>query len=49
MKHLQTPSGVTQIERARIIARTLGHYTAARYLAKREWSIESALFVLLGK
>lgn len=41
--------GKTEIERARIIAATLGPYTAARYLAKRNWSIEAALYIILGK
>lgn len=36
-----------QIARARQIARTLGFYVAARYLARREWSIEAALWILL--
>jgi hypothetical protein len=34
--------------RARHIARTLGHYTAARYLARRGMSIEAARFILFG-
>jgi hypothetical protein len=36
-----------QLFRARAIARSLGYFTAARYLAKRGWSIEGALFGLL--
>lgn len=39
----------TEIEQARRIAATLGVYTAARYLALREWSMEAALYILLGK
>lgn len=38
--------GVTQIERARIIKRTLGTVVAARYMKARGWSIEAALWVL---
>jgi len=34
--------------RARHIARTLGAYYAARYLARRGYSIEAARWVLLG-
>lgn len=40
--------GRTQIERARQIKATLGLVTAARYLAKRNWSVEAAVFILLG-
>lgn len=43
-----TKRGITQIERARIIKRTLGVAVAARYMALRGWSIESALFTLVG-
>lgn len=39
----------TEIEQSRQIAKSLGHFTAARYLAKRGWSIDAALFILLGK
>jgi hypothetical protein len=35
-----------QIDRARIIARSLGVYQAARYLALRNWSIDAALWIL---
>lgn len=38
----------TQIEQARIIKRTLGIKCAARYLALRNWSIDAALWALLG-
>lgn len=41
--------GRTQIEQARFIAGTLGVYTAARYLNYRGYSIEAALYILLGK
>lgn len=37
---------MTQIERARMIARTLGAYKAARYLKARGWSIEAALHIV---
>ena len=40
---------VTQIERARIIKRTLGVKVAARYLKARNWSIEATLFILTGR
>jgi hypothetical protein len=36
------------VRRARHIARTLGVYCAARYLAKRGVSLEGARWVLLG-
>lgn len=38
----------TEMEQARIIAKSLGYFTAGRYLAKRGWSIEAAVFTLLG-
>ena len=41
-------NNVTEIERARIIKRTLGVKVAALYLKKREWSIDAALFILVG-
>lgn len=34
--------------KARQIARTLGHFTAARYLAKRGVSVEGARWILFG-
>lgn len=40
---------MSQIERARHTKRTLGTHCAARFLCKRGWSIEAALFILLGK
>lgn len=49
MKNQQLIQGRTQIEKARNIARTLGVRHAAKYLCNREWSIDAALFVLLGK
>lgn len=42
----QTKNGVTEIERARIIKRTLGTQIAARYLKLRNWSIEASLYIL---
>lgn len=45
----KTKNGVTEIERARIIHRTLGVSVAARYLRNRKWSVESTMFILLGK
>lgn len=38
-----------QIDRARAIRRSLGIKVAARYLRKRGWSLEAALYILLGK
>lgn len=38
-----------EIARAKNIAKSLGVFTAARYMCKRNWSIEAALYVLLGK
>lgn len=38
----------TEIERARIIRKTLGVSVAARYLAIRAWSLDAALEILLG-
>jgi hypothetical protein len=39
---------IAHIDRALTIKRTLGVKVAARYLYLRGWSLESALFVLLG-
>lgn len=49
MKNQQLVQGRTQVEKARQIARTLGFHCAARYLCKREWSVDAAVFILLGK
>lgn len=43
-----TKGGVTEVERARKIAASLGVRTAARYLALRHWSIDAARYILLG-
>ena len=43
MTHLRT-----DIDRARRIYRTLGIRPAAGFMRNRGWSIESALYVLLG-
>jgi hypothetical protein len=48
-KNPENSQGNTQIEQARKIGKSLGYYTAGRYLAIRGWSIEAALFELLGK
>lgn len=48
-KNKTNKQGRTEIERARSIASTLGYFTAGRYLVKRNWSIDAAMFVLLGK
>lgn len=37
------------IRKARHIARTLGYYRAARYLAARNVSLEGARYILLGR
>ena len=39
-------SRIDQVERARIIARSLGVYQAARYLYRRNWSVDAALWIL---
>lgn len=41
--------GRTQIEQARFIAGTLGMTVAAKYLNHRGYSVEAALYILLGK
>lgn len=38
-----------EIEKAKFLARTLGVRAAAGYMRKRGWSLEAALFTLLGK
>lgn len=43
------PRVAYQIPMARGLARRYGHATAARYLCKRGWSLESALFILTGQ
>ncbi len=45
-KFLTCKNGVSQIERAKIIQRTLGVQVAARYLRNRDWSIQAALYLL---
>jgi len=40
---------ISQINRARHIRRTLGAYVAARFLAKRGWSLEAALWILFNR
>lgn len=40
---------VTEMERARHIAKTLGVYRAARYLRKRGWTLAAALVALSKK
>ena len=39
---------MSPITRARHIRKTLGTYIAARFLAKRGYSVEAARFILLG-
>lgn len=39
----------SNIRRAILIARSLGYYTAARYLARRGWTLEAARYILLNK
>ena len=49
MSELLSPkNNVSQPERARIIKRTLGLKVAAKSLKNRGWSVEAALFILLG-
>ena len=38
-----------QINRARVIGASLGTRVAARYMYLRGWSLEAALYVLLGR
>lgn len=38
-----------EIIRAKMIARTLGTKYAAGYMRNRGWSVEAAIWVLLGK
>ena len=38
-----------EIKRAKIIAKSLGAFVAARYMAKRGYSLEAARFVILGR
>ena len=40
---------ISNIASARRIARTLGAFTAARYLALRGWSLEAALYIVCGR
>lgn len=37
-----------QLKRALHIQKTLGVWVAARFMAKRGWSLEAARYVLLG-
>jgi len=48
MKSTNRANRVPQLTRAKRIQRSLGAYTAARYLALRGWSLEAARYVLLG-
>jgi hypothetical protein len=47
-KFLSRKNNVSQIERARIISRSLGITAAAKYLKCRGWSVEAACVVILG-
>lgn len=38
-----------EIKKARNIQKTLGIPAAAGYLRNRQWSIEAAIYILLGK
>lgn len=40
--------GRTEIEQARSIKKSLGTIVAAKYLFKRGWSVEAAVFILCG-
>lgn len=48
-KNPENRIGNTVIEQARIIAGSLGVYTAARYLALRGYSLEASMYLLVGK
>ncbi len=48
-QNVKLVQGRTNVERARGIAKTLGAFTAARYLAKRGFSVEMAVNILLNK
>lgn len=37
------------VDRARLIKKTLGIKAAAGYLRNREYSVEAAVYILLGK
>lgn len=39
---------MTHGQRARMIAKSLGMFTAARYLYRRGYSVEAARWILLG-
>lgn len=41
-------SGKTEIEQARELFKAHGFYAAARFLAKRNWSVEARRYVLIG-
>ena len=43
---IRNARGQSVIGHARSIGRTLGTFRAARYLAKRGWSLEAALWIL---
>lgn len=47
-RHIYRKKNVQELQRARIIARTLGLRIAARYMQKRGWSFEAAHYNLLG-
>jgi len=49
MKNPTNKQGRTEITQARSIQKSLGTQVAARYLAKRNWSIEATMYILLGK
>ena len=42
-------SRLDQIDRARMIARTLGVRAAAGYLKRNAWTIEAAFLILIGE
>jgi hypothetical protein len=47
-KNMNIIQGKSQFEKARQIMRTLGIKTAARYMSIRGYSVECAMFELLG-
>lgn len=48
VKKFKNGNTVTTIEQAKAIQKSLGTFTAARYLLKRGWSLEGSLFILAG-
>ena len=47
-QNMQLVQNKTNVERSKIIQRTLGTLVAARYLKNRGWSLEASLHILAG-